>query len=96
MITAAHCVAGGAGGAIDSTSVDVLFELPGGDITLTSLPASFNVHPSWGGDPFEGNDIALLELPSLAPTDATRFDILRTQNEFGQVLTLTGYGQAGQ
>ncbi len=96
VLTAAHCVAGGTNGAIDATSVDVVFELLGGDVTLTSLPASFDVHPSWDGFSTGGNDIAILELPSLAPADATRFDILRTQTEFGQVIDLAGYGQAGQ
>lgn len=96
ILTAAHIVANGPAGAVSATSVDVIFETPSGAPPISISPAGFNVHPAWNGVVASGIDLAILELPTAAPADAPRFDIMRSQNEFDQILTISGYGQAGQ
>jgi hypothetical protein len=99
ILTAAHNVQ-----TLNSTRV--VFEMPGGEIAI-DVPAThyriypgYKDHPGVPNDPNNpggpgSNDIAVLELPVLAPAGAERFDLFRGTNEVGQLFTTVGYGLTG-
>ena len=89
ILTAAHILS-------TATSISVRFDVPGGDVFKTVLPGGFHAHPSWNGNLVDGNDIAVLTLPSLAPSNAPRFDIYRGGSEFLANVSIVGYGYSGQ
>ncbi|WP_413166437.1 trypsin-like serine protease [Capilliphycus salinus ALCB114379] len=96
ILTAAHCLDNRLAPGLIS-SANVLFDLPFG---TTSIKAkNFFVHPDWDGfDNFDSldGDLAILELTSMAPEAAERYDIYRNTDEIGQVNTKVGYGLSGQ
>lgn len=96
ILTAAHCVAEGANGAISANSVDVVFHLSGGDQTLTVAAANFFVDPAWNGDPTHGHDMSILVLPQEAPAGVASFDIDRTPLTSATTVQIAGYGLYGQ
>ena len=78
------------------------FDLPSGTYVLTPGASSFTVHPNWRGLYFNadgttpaGDDIAIIELPVIAPLGAERYDVYDDQDEVGQSLTIVGYGRGG-
>ncbi len=95
ILTAAHCVSDDFGNMI-ATGVDVIFNLPGGQVTIPS--SQIFMHPGYQGNAniLRGNDIAVIELSTLAPTAAQRFDIYRNTDEVGKTSTKYGYGNTGQ
>jgi hypothetical protein len=101
ILTAAHCLTDD-NGAIDVTQVTVTFRLPGwaNPVVYTVMPSAIAIHPNWTGDIDEGNDIAVMTLPTLAPSGPdglgttgyllySKFDEVGTQFEFA------GFGQTG-
>lgn len=86
ILTAAHVV--------DQSSVEqlhVFFALPGG---IVNIPvARVLIQPGWtgAGDHID-NDVAVLELASVAPAAADRYDLYTGSDEIGQVFTMAGYG----
>lgn len=96
ILTAAHCVTDDFGANIFKAA-RVSFELPTGIFDLNA--SNIFIHPDWGGfldfDSF-GNDLAILELESIAPQTAERYDIYRNTDELGQVGVKVGYGLPGQ
>ena len=102
ILTAAHTVDQN-GDHVGDVPVTVRFDLPGGTISMTVAANAITSAPAWTGTingsvPAAGNDVAILTLPSLAPSGAggaTRYDINRATNEVGQDFTLVGYGQSG-
>ncbi|MHB8898085.1 MAG: trypsin-like serine protease, partial [Thermoguttaceae bacterium] len=92
ILTAAHVVDDGTG--VPVPSIQVGFDLPGvGRVSLTAT--EIYMHPSWNGDLFAGNDIAIIVLPETAPGEADRYDIYRGSNELGKETALVGYGNIG-
>jgi secreted trypsin-like serine protease len=51
--------------------------------------------PEWDGIVGNGNDIAILSLAELAPSEAEQYDIYRNTDEVGQTFTKVGYGYTG-
>ena len=96
ILTAAHCLTNG-NGTIDSFSTTVRFLTPSGSYPLTVAAAQYQVHPSWNGsgDSNYGYDLAILNLPEIAPSDATRYDIYRSSDEVGKTVSIVGYGRTG-
>ncbi|VTR98505.1 FG-GAP-like repeat-containing protein [Tuwongella immobilis] len=102
ILTAAHPVDVNGDGVGDS-DVIVRFDLPDRTISMTVPASSVRSVPGWTGTingavPASGHDLAILTLPSLAPSGiggATRYDIYRDSNEVGQDFTVIGYGQSG-
>jgi Ca2+-binding RTX toxin-like protein len=102
ILTAAHCVTDDRG-AMNTDSMDVTFErdLPGGgrETILITVPRSaIRVHPGWDGwkddHEFE-NDVAILQLPEVAPPWANRHSLYREKDELRQTGTVVGYGNRG-
>jgi hypothetical protein len=54
------------------------------------------VQPGYRGDPFEGNDLAIITLSALAPAGADRYPIYRGSDELGQIGAFAGYGLTGR
>ena len=103
VITAAH-VLDDDGDHVPDGPVTVRFELPGGVI---DMPVPFDhvvIWPGWtgfGGDDEVGtdaNDLAVIVLPSLAPSGpggADRYDLYRAADEVGGEFLAVGYGRTG-
>ena len=95
ILTAAHCFTD-FGANLDNV-LPVSFELPTGTVSINV--AKIFIHPEWGGlfdiESF-GADIAILELASIAPQSAQRYDIYRNTDEIGKVGIKVGYGDTGQ
>ncbi len=101
ILTAAHCVTDESG-QINVSQVTVTFTFSGwaDPVVYTVMPSAITVHPAWNGDAEDGNDIAILTLPALAPSGPaglgaagylpySRFDEVGKQFEFA------GFGQTG-
>jgi hypothetical protein len=80
-------------GIVDSQRFAVQFDTASGPIVITSTAAT--VHRSWNGNINNGFDLAVLELPVLAPVAADRYDLYRTTDELGKEFTVVGYGASG-
>ncbi|CAD5982820.1 hypothetical protein PCC9214_05058 [Planktothrix tepida] len=80
-----------------STDTTILFDLPTGQIGIKAN--KIYIHPNWK-DVFDfksiEGDLAILELASVAPEAAERYDIYRNTDEVGQVGVKVGYGVSGQ
>jgi len=59
--------------------------------SLTASPVPF----AWSGDGFAGADIALIELPELAPVQANRHHLYTLTDVVGKTMMISGYGQTG-
>ncbi|MFO0967742.1 MAG: trypsin-like serine protease [Gemmataceae bacterium] len=98
VLTAAHVVSD-KNGALLVRNNDITFELPNGDRTIT-IPASqastlIHVYPGWTGNWGDSRDIAIIELPEIAPGGRSNgFDLYRNTDEVGQTYTMMGYGMA--
>ncbi|MCI0465238.1 MAG: trypsin-like serine protease, partial [Gemmataceae bacterium] len=96
ILTAAHCVDLNDDGAVDVSSVSVRFDLPGRSITLNVPAAEITIHPSYNGDASDGSDLAILELPEVAPQGAQRYSIYRGRDEVDRWFYVAGYGRSGR
>lgn len=95
IVTAAHCITD-ANGQFDSSIINktnVTFKLSTGSVSTPV--ADFFVHPAYDSAFYKGNDIAVLRLSTLAPSQAQQYDIYRAQDEVGKIFTLVGYGYTG-
>jgi hypothetical protein len=93
VLTAAHCVANSAG-LPDVFGLTALFETAG--VVDQIDYAGVAVYPQYTGDPFGGNDLAIITLSRLAPGEADRYRIYRGSDELGQIAEIAGYGLTGQ
>jgi hypothetical protein len=93
ILTAAHVVTDAAGQALPAGSVAVQFNLPSGPDVIQA--AQIYVDPNYNGLPGDGGDVAVIQLASQAPASATRYDIDRSNDQMGQVMTFEGYGDTG-
>ena len=101
ILTAAHCLTDD-NGMLDTSEVTVTFTFKdwAKPVEYKVVPRPEWIHPGWTGDIDDGNDIAILELPALAPSGPpglgatgylhyTRFDEVGIQFEFA------GFGRTG-
>lgn len=110
VVTAGHCVdTDGTGKLIDITQpgndVRVVFNATGSGPGAAVVTASaVSMHPSYAGFGIcpagvpgfcVNDDLAVITLPTDAPTDVNIYKVLRNQLGVGQVLTLAGYGTSG-
>lgn len=96
LLTAAHCVTDGSG-AFNADGIRILFPDSNGQIGYTERSAKhIFVHPEWNGDARRGNDLAIIELTTPAPSHADQYELYRDGNEIGSEFTLVGYGHRGQ
>jgi len=93
ILTAAHCVTDQFG-TLNTSSVDVIFSTPSGQVTIVAT--RIIVHPAWDATAIGGGDLAILELETEAPATVERYDIYRGSDEIGKTFTKVGYGQSGQ
>ena len=104
VLTAAHCVdfdvdTDGDGnndrgnGRVDG-AISVDFDMPGGRVSMNVPADNVILRDDWDGD-WHHNDIAILELPSVAPLGAEGYEIYEQHDEVGGVVTLVGYGRTG-
>jgi secreted trypsin-like serine protease len=93
ILTAAHCVAEGAGGSLNTNTANATFHLQGGNTTIGV--SSIAVNPNWDGNFQKGNDLAILTLTSAAPADADQYNIYRGAGAVGSVTGKAGYGRTG-
>ncbi len=93
ILTAAHCMDGNNDGVVDVTSATVQFDMPARTILLRDIPAArMRIAPGW---PSESRDLAIIELPEIAPAGTERYQIYTGSAELGQVITMVGYGCTG-
>jgi len=93
VLTAAHCVTDDFG-VFNTASATVEFEGDSGPVVISV--SGFHVHPSWDGNIFRGNDIAVLDLAAAAPAEIVRFDIDRNlPDDVGSIPDKLGYGRSG-
>ena len=100
ILTAAHCLTNEVGNpALFATSVDVRFQGPSNTFERTiTVPASgMRIHPGYTGLVVADNDLAVLDLPTEAPTFARGVGIFNgpASAVLGQQITFVGYGSTG-
>jgi hypothetical protein len=92
VLTAAHLVDQFGHGQVDQVTFTVSFD----NGAVFQVPASnVAIAPGWDGKVADGNDLAVLTLPTAADPSVERYDMNTSFNEGGQVGTLVGYGIAG-
>ena len=98
ILTAAHCVTNGSNDIIANT-VDVRFQGPSNTFedVVTSPGNMVNVHPGYTGEVFANNDIAVITLPTSAPSYATPLMLYSgpTAAVLNTQLAFVGYGTTG-
>lgn len=98
ILTAGHCVSGGAGTA-NPISTTAYFYNGGNPDQVVPLSAAatavavtqYHVDPNYTGQIIDDNDIAVLRLATPAPAFAQSYD-LYTGNPVGQIYNVAGYG----
>lgn len=100
ILTAAHCITDSSG-RLNVARTNVTFRLSGRDVTynvLEQFDGKHFVHPAWDGtsDSDYGADLAVLQLPEVAPVDADRYELYRGNQERGQIVQIVGYGRTGE
>lgn len=107
ILTAAHCVDIGDGanpeqgnGAVNAGPFGVGFEFPSThpDVGLAVSAADVSLYQPagtdrWDGIHWHGSDIAIMELPELAPLAAERREIYTGAQEVGRNFQFLGYGR---
>ncbi len=101
ILTTAHGLTNN-NGTIDAAKTEVRFLLADGGsgsrgVTMNVPPTSYFIHPQFdgNGDNDWSNDLAVLELPRIAPADADRYDLYRGTAEKGAVVSMVGFGDYG-
>jgi hypothetical protein len=100
ILTAGHCVSGGAGTAGPLTTTAYFYGGPNGDAVITTsgtaVPISqIFVHPDYTGEVIDQNDIAVLRLSVEAPAFAQGYGINVVGGIVGQDYTIAGVGGRG-
>lgn len=99
ILTAGHCVSGGAGtGNPISTTVYFHEGDPDGIPFLTGTAASrtitqYFVHPQYTGEVIDQNDIAVLKMNALAPPSALSYSLYVQPGLTGETFNVAGYGR---
>ena len=101
ILTAAHCVSGGAGTANPMTTTaffnntgsgDTIPSAGGAGITAITVERYF-INGSYTGEVIDQNDIAILRLSEAAPAWATSYDVDYSGDLTGSGFTVAGYGR---
>ncbi len=94
ILTAAHVVTfSGTNIPIPAQFLSIRFDTPNGPVYERGLQVF--VHPGWTGNLVDGNDVALIELDSMAPAGVQGFSIYHGTDEIGKVGDFYGYGTIG-
>lgn len=100
ILTAGHCVSGGAGTANPLSTTAYFYGGSNPDTVVSSSPAStaigisqYFVNSGYTGEVIDQNDIAVLRLSQLAPAFATSYDIYTGTDLTGLTYNIAGYGQ---
>jgi hypothetical protein len=80
-------------GVVDPGTYTVFFDVPGGRISVPLTPANVFLPNGWDGVGQNGHDVAILELPSLAPFSATRYLRYGGQVNPDDLIEIVGYGR---
>jgi len=91
ILTAAHCVTDDRGNR-NATRTGVRFVERSGTFAIASN--GYYIYPSWRGNLFRGNDLAVLRL-SQRVSGVQQYDIYRGASEVGRTFIKVGYGQIG-
>lgn len=98
VLTAAHCVTNGSN-VITATSVDVRFQGPTNTLqnVITAQTSGVSVNPAYTGLVFANADLAVVTLPSDAPSYAVPLMLYNgpAATVLGQQVTFVGYGSTG-
>lgn len=96
VLTAQHCLPNG-GFPDGNDTLTVRFDVPGQSPVRMQVDAAHMSMAGWDGAWAGGNgsDLAILELPSLAPLRATRYEIYNGGSEYLQNFSFVGYGMTG-
>jgi len=103
IITAAHCVTDDNGiyilksGLGSSATFEGTFNgnFESIEITIDPDPSKSKAHPDYDGDYIKGNDIAVLELASSAPSQVPGILHATSGSAVGTLVDKSGYGQSG-
>ncbi|MBL8823007.1 MAG: trypsin-like serine protease [Planctomycetia bacterium] len=97
ILTAAHVLDDNGDRRPDAGGFNVTFVLGDGTTrAIDNIPSSAVRFPStWTGAWNGGSDIAIIELPALAPLQVERYQIYQATNEVGQIVTVSGFGATG-
>jgi hypothetical protein len=93
ILTAAHLFTDAQGRQIVN-SVDIQFNTSAGVVTLTST--QIFIHPAYTGDGLLGGDLAIVNLPSVAPNNIQGYQLYTGTDELNKTFDLVGYGYGGQ
>jgi hypothetical protein len=98
VLTAGHCVSGGAGTPNPTTTTAWFYGGPNADEVVPFSPnatpvevSDYFVNPDYTGEVIDENDIAVVRLSELAPEWATSYGLYTGPLE-GQVYDIAGYG----
>ena len=98
VLTAAHCVTNGSN-VVTANTVDVRFQGPSNTFQdiVTTQGNAVSVMPQYSGLVFANNDIAVITLPTAAPSYATPLMLYNgpAAAVLGQQVTFVGYGSTG-
>ena len=93
VLTAAHVVEKVVAGCFAGAgTAEITFPSPRGDVKYTVTSDKVTMHPNYNGDVFHGSDLAIVELPELAPGESNRYGIFRGDNEKSRWFYTVGYG----
>lgn len=99
IVTAAHCVSGGAGTANPLTTTAFFYGGSNPDVVLFNSPLAtavgverYTVNPNYTGEVIDQNDIAVLTLSQLAPDFATSYELFDEGDLTGDRFNVAGIG----
>lgn len=99
VLTAGHCVSGGAGTANPISTTAYFYGGNNPDTVVPGSPAAtavavsqYFVNPGYTGEVIDQNDIAVLRLSEVAPAFAKSYDLYKGSDLTGATYNIAGYG----
>lgn len=100
IVTAGHCVSGGAGTENPLTTTAYFYDFSNPDVVVPFNAAAtaidvtdYFVHSEYTGEVIDQNDIAVLTLADYAPSFAQSYDLFGTDDLTGEDFNVAGYGR---